>query len=131
MSAVHNTFRVSTATHGGVTFADTIGGGIDEQMGWVDSMPGTRISPATAPDSFSYSAQVDCSQRFTPVVRGTKATLTFTLLEMDSATTGTVAAAGALAGEYHADFNSKPHKHSQHFKYDAGGSENIAPISFT
>lgn len=130
-TAASNSFRVSAIAHGATNFPDVTGGSIDEECVWAENRPSTRLSPATALDSYGYKAVAECSMRFTPIVRGTKATLTFTLLEYDGSTTCTVVATGALAGDYHADFNSKPHKHSQHFAYDAASTENIAPISFT
>ncbi len=130
-TAQQNSFRVSAIAHGATNLPDPIGGSIDEKIEWAKNRPSTRLSPATALDGYDVDAVGECSMRFTPIVRGTKAALTFTVLEYDGSTTGTVAVSGMLAGEYHADFKSKPHTHSQHFTYDAANTELIAPISFT
>lgn len=130
-TAQNNSFRVTGISHGAFDFPDPTGGSIDEEVSWSENRPAGRISPATVMDSYGCKAVAECSMRFTPIARGTKDDLTFTVLEYDGATSGTVTVADMLAGDYHADFNSKPAKHSQHFAYDAANTENLAPISFT
>lgn len=128
---VSNTYRVVSCSHGAFSYPDTIGGSVDEEIGQTDTYPGTRLSATSAIDSYKYRAVVECSHSFTPVVRGTKATLTFTLLEYDGSSTGTLVATNAIASEYHGDLNSKPHRHTQHFFSSAGNTEDLAPISVT
>lgn len=132
-TAVQNSFRVASIVFSGgaFTFPDPIGGSVDEKIDWAKNRPSTRLSPATAMDGYDVDAVAECSMRFTPIVRGTTGSLTYSLLEYDGSTTGTVVVTGLLAGEYHADMKSKPHTHSQHFTYNAGNTENIAPVSFT
>lgn len=126
-----NSFRVSTITHGGTSIGDPIGGNVDETVGTVNSMPGTRLSPATAIDSYKCTATAKSSLAFSPITRGTKATLTYTLLKYDGTTTGTFAVTNMIALGYKASFDEKPHKFSQEFEYSAGDTENLAPISIT
>ncbi len=126
-----NSFRVVSITHGAAPIPDPIGGSIDESVGWSETRPGTRISPAVALDSYGIDAVGKGTQRFTPIVRGTSATLTFTILDYVGSASGTVAVATMLAGDYHANFDSKPHVHSQHFKFNAGNTENFAAVSQT
>jgi hypothetical protein len=125
------TFRTVSITHGATSLPDPIGGSMDSQVGVSETRPGTRLSPTVAIDSFGVNAVAKCSMRFTPIVPGTYATLTFTLLEYDNSTTGTVACTEMLATDWHANFNTKPHEYEQHFVYSADNTENLAPISFT
>ncbi len=126
-----NSFRVVSIVHGSTPIPDPIGGSIDESIGWAETRPGTRISPAVALDSYGCDAVGTGTQRFTPIVRGTSGTLTFTILDYAGSAAGTVAVATMLAGDYHANFSTKPHTHAQHFKFNAGNTENFAPISQT
>lgn len=126
-----NTFRVTDIGHGSFHFPDPIGGSVDEEIGTTDVRPSWRLSPAITIDSYGVMANARTSMRFTPVVRGTKADLTYSLLTYDGTNGGTVVVANMRAMAYKANFNEKPHGHGQDFKYDAGDTENLAPISFT
>ncbi len=122
-----DSFRVTSIVHS-ITFGDTIGGSVDQRIGWVMSYPGARISPAVAADTFAMSAVARFQTAVAPVAPGTSNTLTFNLLKIGQSS-GTVACATMLAGEFHANFNTKPHEYEQHFEYSAGNSENLSPVS--
>ncbi len=127
---VLNTFRVISAVHS-ISFQDPIGGSFDEQIGWVESRPGTNISPATCIDSYNLEAEVRTSRAFNPIARNTSHSLVFQLLQLDNSGVSTVTITGMLAGEAKGDMNSKPQGFSQKFKYNNAGVEDYAPISVT
>ena len=130
-SALGATFRVSSVTHGSAPIVNAIGGNVDESIDHVDAIAGTRITGPSAIDKYSYDATVEALGPFSPIVRGTIATLTFNLLEMDSVTPGSIICSNAMAMAWKSDLNSKPHKCSQAFRYSPGHTENFAPISVT
>lgn len=124
-----DTFRVSAINLcGALSLPDPIGGSVDTLIGWIKSRPGTRVSPATAPDSYDCSAVGICQTPFTPVAVGTKGTTTFTLEKISGATFA-LALTGMLAGAYKARMSQKPHEFEQGCEYDAADTENLANIS--
>lgn len=127
----NDTFRVASIVGpGSTTFNDTIGGTIDETIGIVASRPGARLSPAACIDSYDCRCVARSAKRYTPIVRGTAGSFTFDVLEIGGSS-GSIVVANMVASEYHANLNVKPHEHEQHGFYNAGGTEDLAPISIT
>lgn len=123
-----DTFRVTGASLGGVSFDNTVGGSITETVTFLEDRPGARLSPASCIDAYGCVAEVKFQKPTTPAVRGTKASVTFNLKTI-SGSSAQISVDNMLAGAYKADFNSKPHSHTQEATYDAGDAENLAPIS--
>lgn len=126
----NDTFRVTGATMCGTTFNDVVGAHIDETIGKMQSRPGARLSPASCIDSYDSAGGVRFQKRQTPAVRGTAGSFTINVLEIGG-TAGTIVHTGMVAADYHFNGNVKPHEHEQNCFYDAGNTENLAPISTT
>lgn len=130
-SPSHDSFRVTSISGpGSTTFDDTTGGTIDETIGVVSSRPGARLSPASCIDSYDCRCVARSAKRYTPIVRGTAGAFVYDVLEIGGSS-GSISVANMVAGEYHANMNTKPHEHEQHGFYNAGDTEDLAPISVT
>jgi hypothetical protein len=128
-SPTQDTFRIAEIDFCGTTLEDPIGGSVDVSMGWCKSRPGTRVSPAIAPDSFDMSCTAVTSKPFTPVSPTTpKADVTFTLECIDLSTVD-LTCSGMRAGAFKARMSQKPHEFEQSAEYDAADDENVDPIS--
>ena len=123
-----DTFRVTGASLGGVAFDNTIGGSITETVTFLEDRPGARLSPASCIDAYGCVCEVKFQKPTTPAPRGTKDVCSFALKTI-SGSAATISVANIAAGAYKADFNSKPHSHTQEGTYDAGDAEELAPIS--
>jgi len=125
-----DTFRTESVSVCGTSLPDPTGFSVDAATGWVESRPGTRISPATALDSFSVSAIGRCSQCFNPPTPGTSGNFVAVLFKIGSGT-GTLTVANMLAGEFKANGMQKPHEFEMGCRYNAGDSEDLDPISYS
>lgn len=129
MSATTNFFRLVSISHAS-SFDDPTGGSITETVTYLENRPGTRVSPALALDSYGAEGDVRFQGMSTPVTRGTKSDLTYTLKQIGIAgSTGTVTLKNTRAGAASFDFNSKPYNQSQKFHHDAEDTEDLAPIT--
>ena len=126
----HDTFRTESISLCGTSLPDPTGFSVDVAIGWVESRPGTRISAATALDSFSVSCIGRTSQAFNPVAPGTSGNFVVVLFTIGQGT-GTLTVSDVLAGEFKGNGNQKPHEFEQGARYNAGDTENLSPISYS
>jgi len=131
MACTANLYRIVTIKHGSTdVVTECTGGSITEEVTFRENRPGTRKSPCIAIDSYGMRCDAEGSGFTTPIVRGTKAALTYTLENFANATTSTVVASNVRAGAARFDFNASPaFKQGQEFVYDAADSESLAPIA--
>ena len=129
MSCATNTVKIQSIAHGADTFDEPTGGDFDENVVIGENRPGTRIAPCVWLDQYGLRARAAWQGWQTPVVRGTKASLVYTLLQTNGSSTTTVTLANMVAGSSGGDMNSAPHKQTQELVYDSGTSDNYAPIS--
>jgi len=122
---------VVSIAHGATAFDDPLGGGYDENVEFFEHRPGTRISPATALNTFGYRATARFGLMATPVVRGTISGLVFTVKQVSGGANNTITAARAMAGAVSISLDAQPHEQRQEFVYDAANSENYAPLSIS
>lgn len=127
-AACSDTFRVTAISLCGETRPDAIGGSINETVTFLENRPAGRVSPCIAIDAYGCGVTAEYQGHVTPVVRGTQGDTIFTLKTLDGAA-ATITVADTRAGAFSADFNSKPHKNKQDAMFDAGDTENMAPIS--
>ncbi len=125
---LEDTFRLSSIQLCGTTPGDPIGGSIDESIGWIKSRPGTRLSPATAMDSYDLSCVGVFGRAFAPIARGTTGATVYTLLQIGAGTI-TITLSTMLAGAWKARMSQKPHEFEQACEYSAGDTENLAPVA--
>ena len=122
--------RIASISHGGTTLASPHGGSITEQVVPGESRPGTRKSPCAYIKEYALRAIAIFGEMVTPIVRGTTATLTYTIQDMAESSNITIAVATMMMLNASFDFNSEPeYKQQYEFSYNPGDSENIAPIT--
>ena len=125
----NNSYKMTGIAHGATAFDDPLGGSVDESVDFFEHRPGSRLSPCTALNGYGYRAVARFAKMATPVVRGTVSGLVFSLVQVDRTAANTVTCARASAGAASFSFDSQPHEQRQEFVYDAGDTENLAPIT--
>lgn len=129
-SSTLNYYRIESITHNGATICeDALGFDAQETVEFAENTPGTRISPASALQKYSLSATAKSAQFALPVVRGTIGSLVVTMTPYSRGTGKAVTYTKMRAGAVGDDMNSAPFSRKQEFRYDAGDTEDIAPIS--
>ena len=133
MADKDNVYMLNSISHGANTLDSPVGGQIQEQITFLENRPGNRVCPVLAIQSYGVQAGVKFQDMETPIVRGTKETLTFTCKKVDHDGGGTkaVAVTNMRAGGVGFDFNTPPFAQTQDFVYDSGASDDLAPISVT
>ena len=129
MACGDNAKRIVTITHSAVTMSEPVGGSIVEDITWGFNRPSTRVSPCIWIEQYSCRATAKWQGLVTPGVRGTSATLTFTVKKLDDSGNLTIALATMRAGAAGFDFNTAPYAQTQDFMFDAGASESLVPIT--
>jgi hypothetical protein len=124
-----NVYRIAAISHGGTNFNEPTGGSATEVVEYLKNRPGTRKSPCIAINAYDLEAEAEWQGMITPVARGDKDVLTYTLENFLNMDVGTVACANMRAGAASFDFNTAPYKQRQKFEYDAGDAEDMAPIT--
>jgi|SRR6185312_10558018 len=126
---LQDTFRVVSITACGTALGDPIGGSIDTTVEFLENRPGTRLSPATCIQSFSASGTAKYQTQQAPVTPGTAGSFVVTVLGIDGSTSIAVTLATCIAGGTKMDFNSEKHSNTFDCRYNAGNTENLAPVS--
>ena len=120
--------RITSITHGAVTLGQPIGGSVRESVTFKLDRPSTRKAPCASMDEYDLTATARFEDLVTPIVRGTSATLTYTLQQMDE-TTMTVAITAMRMGGSEIDMDAPIHNQTYTFQYDSADSENFAPVT--
>jgi len=105
------------------------GGSVNMTPTFVKTNPGTRVSQTMGLDVLDCDAEVIHEELVTPIALGTAAaSLVFTLTQLDggsnTVTLATMRPAGASI-----NMTSKPYSQTSRFVFDAGNTENIAPVT--
>lgn len=130
MACSTNCKRIVSIQHGGSDVVlDCVGGNIQEDITWGETTPGIRKAAAVWLDKYTADAEGKGQGFVTPIVRGTNATLKFTLENIAGAVNKYVQITKMLAGAVGFDFNSAPYTQGQKFKYDSADADDLAPIS--
>jgi hypothetical protein len=124
-----NSYKIVTIAHGSTYLYDPLGGSYDESIEFFEHRPATRLSPASALNSFGARCTARYGLMATPIVRGTSGSLVFVVQQVDRNANNTITCAGMLAGQVSVSLDSQPHEMRQEFVYNAGNSENIAPLT--
>lgn len=128
-SCVDNTYRVA-ATWNASAFEDVIGGGIRRNLEFVETAPGTRLTPLKAVEKVTVEADVEFTGVATPRTTSTIANLVYTLTKMgNSGGTKTVTCSNFRAAGYDMNFSAKPHTQRETLAHDPQGTEDLAPVS--
>jgi len=119
-------FRVVSLTHNSARPLP-IGYGINEEVSFLENRPGVRVSPCSVLDSYGCKVSFKYQGKVTPEVRGTTGSCVIVLLTMAAANV-TITVTKMLAGAYQSG-SGKPFEDEQDFVYNAGATEDLAPIS--
>ena len=121
--------RLTGVTHNAAAINSPMSANYQETVDFGEHRPGSRISPASWVKSYSCRASVTNAEFGAPVVRGTSGSLVLTCEQIDG-TSIAITITNMLAGAANADI---PHNdvatQTQEFVYNAGNSEDYAPIS--
>ena len=120
--------KITSITHGATTLADPIGGRFNETVPFIEDRPSTRKAPCLSMDTYGLVASATFRGLVTPITRGTKATLTYTLQQMDEGSM-TIALVNMVMGPASGQMDSAPHDMTYEFTYDSGDSDVIAPLT--
>lgn len=120
--------RITSIAHGATTLGQAIGGGVQESVTFVEDRPSVRKAPCLSVDQYGLTARAVFEDLVTPIVRGTKASLVYTLQQMDEGTM-TVTLVNMVMGAAGFQFDSAPHNEFYDFTYDSGDTDVIAPIT--
>ncbi len=126
-----NSYKIVSIAHGITYMYDPLGGSYDETVDFFEHRPGTRVSPATAINSFSARAVARFGLMATPIVRGTTGNLVFIVQQVDRGANNTITAASMMAGAASVSFDGQPHEERQEFVFNAGNTENFAPLTIS
>lgn len=133
ITTAQNSYKIVSVTHGANTYYQPVGGSLQESVDWSENRPDVSVSAsAVAANTYDLTGRVRFEGMQTPVAIGTKAALTFTLLEY-AGTNATVviassASQGMLAGPSGYEFDSAPYTQTTDFKYQG---TTTAPIVVT
>lgn len=121
--------RIVSIAHGATTLANPTGGGYDESVSFGESRPSTRKSPCLWIDTYVCRAMAKFQSLVTPITRGTKASLVYTLQQIGEAANTTVTIINMRMGQSSMDYNTAPYTETYEFIHDAANSEDLAPIT--
>jgi hypothetical protein len=124
-----NSYKIVSIAHGTTYFYDPLGGSLEESISFFEHRPATRVSPATALDTYSLRGNARWGLMATPIVRGTTGSLVFVVQQVDRGANNTITATNMMAGAARFAFDSAPHEQGMEFQYTAGNTENLAPIT--
>jgi len=126
-----NSYKLVTIAHGSTYLYDPMGGSYTENIDFFEHRPATRLSPATAMNAFGARAEARYGLMATPIVRGTTGNLVFVCQQVDRGANNTITCAGMMAGAVSVSLDSQPHEMRQEFVYNAGNTENFAPLTIS
>ena len=122
--------RITSIAHGANGFIEPFGGSINETVDFAEVRPGVRKAACIYVRGYSCKAEAEWGVFETPVVRGTSASLVFTLQQVGEVSATTVTLTNARAGAASFDMSSDPvYKQKQEFMHDSGDTDDLAPIS--
>lgn len=124
-----NSYKIVSIAHGSTYMYDPLGGSYDETVDFFEHRPGTRVSPATAINSFGARATARYGLMATPIVRGTSGSLVFVVQQVDRSANNTITCASMMAGQVSISLDGQPHEMRQEFTFNAGNTENFAPLT--
>ena len=131
MACTNNTKRVVSIAHGADAFDQPAGGNITETVVFGEHRPGNRKAACIYLASYGARAVAKWHGLQTPVVRGTKADLVFTIEQIDGTASSTVTISDVRAGGCSIDFDQEVHVQSQEFVHDSEDSDDLAPIAIS
>jgi hypothetical protein len=124
-----NSYKIVSIVACGTNLYDPLGFTYTETVDFFEHRPASRISPASAINSFGARCNCRYGLMATPIVRGTTGSVVVTVQQVDRTANNTITMAGAMAGAVEVSAESQPHEMRQEFVYNAGNSENFAPLT--